>query len=190
MLLYIVFDKLFLKLMLQLKAISYALWLKTSSYGDEKDRVLVKKDGNYTYLLPDIAYHINKLDRGFEELIDVLGADHHGYINRLKASLEILGRNSDALDIKILQMVRLLQDGEEINLENYTLYKTVGEDDSLVGTTGETVTAETLTITGFTYDEGKSANTISGRAYNFVPSQDKECQAHFVYELKAQSISA
>lgn len=97
-----------------------ALWLKTSSYGDEKDRVLVKKDGNYTYLLPDIAYHINKLDRGFEELIDVLGADHHGYINRLKASLEILGRNSDALDIKILQMVRLLQDGEEIKISKRT----------------------------------------------------------------------
>lgn len=97
-----------------------ALWLKTSAYGDDKDRVLVKNDGNYTYLLPDIAYHINKIERGFEELIDVLGADHHGYINRLKASIEILGHNSNILDVKILQMVRLLKDGEEIKISKRT----------------------------------------------------------------------
>jgi len=97
-----------------------ALWLKTSNYGDEKDRVLVKKDGNYTYLLPDIAYHVNKIDRGYEELIDVLGSDHHGYINRLKGSLEILGYNSNCLDVKILQMVRLLKDGEEIKISKRT----------------------------------------------------------------------
>ena len=97
-----------------------ALWLKTSKYGDEKDRVIVKNDGNYTYLLPDIAYHANKIDRGFDELIDVFGADHHGYINRLKGSLEILGYDSSILDIKILQMVRLLQDGEEIKISKRT----------------------------------------------------------------------
>ena len=97
-----------------------ALWLKTSLYGDEKDRVIVKNDGNYTYLLPDIAYHVNKIERGYQKLIDVLGADHHGYINRLKGSLEILGHNSDILDIKILQMVRLLKDGEEIKISKRT----------------------------------------------------------------------
>lgn len=97
-----------------------ALWLKTSKYGDEKDRVIVKKDGNYTYLLPDIAYHANKIERGFDELIDVLGADHHGYINRLKGSLEILGYNSNILDIKILQMVRLIKDGEELKISKRT----------------------------------------------------------------------
>lgn len=97
-----------------------ALWLKTSDYGDEKDRVIIKNDGNYTYLLPDIAYHANKFDRGFEELIDVLGADHHGYINRLKGSLTMLGYDSSVLDIKILQMVRLLQDGEEIKISKRT----------------------------------------------------------------------
>ena len=97
-----------------------ALWLKTTQYNDEKDRVLVKKDGNYTYLLPDIAYHVNKLERGYKELIDVLGADHHGYINRLKASLEMLGYDSNCLDIKILQMVRLLKDGEEIKISKRT----------------------------------------------------------------------
>ncbi len=97
-----------------------ALWLKTSAYGDEKDRVIVKKDGTYTYLLPDIAYHVNKIERGYDALIDVLGADHHGYINRLKGALEILGHNSDILDIKILQMVRLLKDGEEIKISKRT----------------------------------------------------------------------
>lgn len=97
-----------------------ALWLKTTPYGDEKDRVLIKSDGNYTYLLPDIAYHNNKLDRGFDELIDVLGADHHGYINRLKAALEILGKDSSKLNIEILQMVRLLKDGEEVKISKRT----------------------------------------------------------------------
>ena len=97
-----------------------ALWLKTSNYTDEKDRVIVKNDGTYTYLLPDIAYHVNKIERGFDKLIDVLGADHHGYINRLKSSLEILGYDSDILDIKILQMVRLLKDGEEIKISKRT----------------------------------------------------------------------
>ena len=97
-----------------------ALWLKTSAYGDEKDRVIVKNDGNYTYLLPDIAYHVNKIERGFENIIDVLGADHHGYINRLKAALEILGHDSNILDIEILQMVRLLKDGEEIKISKRT----------------------------------------------------------------------
>ena len=97
-----------------------ALWLKTSQLYDEKDRVLVKMDGNYTYLLPDIAYHANKLDRGYDKLIDVLGADHHGYIHRLKSSLEFLGYDSSRLDIKLLQMVRLLRGGEEVKLSKRT----------------------------------------------------------------------
>ena len=97
-----------------------ALWLKTSNYGDEKDRVLIKSDGNYTYLTPDIAYHVDKINRGYEEIIDVLGADHHGYINRLKAALTMLGHNSDIVNIKILQMVRLIKDGEELKLSKRT----------------------------------------------------------------------
>ena len=97
-----------------------ALWLKTSEFGDEKDRVLIKSDGNYTYLTPDIAYHIDKINRGYDELIDVLGSDHHGYINRLKAALTMLGKNSDILDIKILQMVRLIKDGQELKLSKRT----------------------------------------------------------------------
>ena len=97
-----------------------ALWLKTSDYTDEKDRVLIKSDGTYTYLLPDIAYHIDKYERGFDGLIDVLGADHHGYINRLKSSVEMLDEDSKKLDIKILQMVRLIKDGEELKLSKRT----------------------------------------------------------------------
>ena len=97
-----------------------ALWLKTSEHGDDKDRVLVKSDGNYTYIVPDIAYHIDKIERGYNILIDVLGADHHGYQNRLRAALEMLGYDSSILSIELLQMVRLLKDGEEIKISKRT----------------------------------------------------------------------
>lgn len=97
-----------------------ALWLKTTDYGDDKDRVLIKNDGNYTYFLPDIAYHEDKYNRGYDELIDVLGSDHHGYINRLKAAIKILGKDPNKLDIKILQMVRLIKDGQEVKLSKRT----------------------------------------------------------------------
>lgn len=97
-----------------------ALWLRTTDICDEKDRVLVKSDGNYTYFLPDIAYHGDKFERKFDRLIDVLGSDHHGYINRLKSALEIMGYDSNRLDVRILQMVRLLRDGEEVKLSKRT----------------------------------------------------------------------
>ena len=97
-----------------------ALWLRTTDLYDEKDRVLIKSDGNYTYLLPDIAYHLDKLNRGYSKIIDVLGSDHHGYINRLRSSVEMLGHSSDKIDIRILQMVRLLRNGEEVKLSKRT----------------------------------------------------------------------
>ncbi|HHU24743.1 MAG: arginine--tRNA ligase [Bacilli bacterium] len=93
-----------------------AVWLKTSLFGDEKDRVIIKSDGTYTYVLPDIAYHVNKLNRGFDHLIDVLGADHHGYIERIKAGVEMAGGKSGLIDIEILQMVRVIEDGVEIKM--------------------------------------------------------------------------
>ena len=93
-----------------------ALWLKTTMYGDEKDRVIRKSDGSLTYLTPDIAYHADKLSRGYNQLIDVLGADHHGYIPRLKAAIAFMGGNPDKLDVEILQMVRVMQNGEEIKM--------------------------------------------------------------------------
>lgn len=93
-----------------------AIWLKTTEYGDEKDRVLVKSDKTLTYFMPDIAYHKNKLSRGYDHLIDVLGADHHGYIPRLKAAIAFVGGDPDLLDVEILQMVRVLQNGEEVKM--------------------------------------------------------------------------
>ncbi len=93
-----------------------ALWFKTTDYGDDKDRVLKKSDGSYTYLVPDIAYHINKLDRGYDKLVDFFGADHHGYIPRLKASIQALGRDADTLEVDIIQMVRLVEDGVEVKM--------------------------------------------------------------------------
>ncbi|MFA5543223.1 MAG: arginine--tRNA ligase [Bacilli bacterium] len=93
-----------------------AIWLKTTDYNDEKDRVLVKSDKSLTYLTPDIAYHKNKLSRGYDQLIDVLGADHHGYINRLKAAIACVGGNPDKVHIEILQMVRVIQDGVEVKM--------------------------------------------------------------------------
>ncbi len=93
-----------------------ALWLKSSEYGDDKDRVLVKQDGSFTYLVPDIAYHRNKLNRGYTHLVNVFGTDHHGYVPRLKAAIEMIGGNSNLLDVELLQMVRVLEDGQEIKM--------------------------------------------------------------------------
>ena len=97
-----------------------ATWLRTSDFKDDKDRVLIKKDGTYTYFTPDTAYHYNKINRGNDILIDLMGADHHGYINRLKASLETFGMDSDRLEIQIMQMVRLMQDGVEVKMSKRT----------------------------------------------------------------------
>lgn len=97
-----------------------AIWLRTTEFGDDKDRVLIKKDGSYTYFLPDIAYHYDKIERGYDTLINLFGADHHGYINRLKASLETFGVDSKRLEIQVMQMVRLLQDGQEVKMSKRT----------------------------------------------------------------------
>lgn len=94
-----------------------ALWFRTTDFGDDKDRVLLRANGVPTYLVPDIAYHYNKLvTRGYDTAIDILGADHHGYIPRIKASMQALGVNPENLDIIIMQMVRLMKDGEVYKL--------------------------------------------------------------------------
>ncbi len=93
-----------------------ALWLKTSAFGDEKDRVLIKKDGTFTYITPDIAYHHDKIKRGYDRLIDILGGDHHGYVGRLKAAIAMLGETPDLLEVELLQMVRVIQDGVEVKM--------------------------------------------------------------------------
>ncbi len=92
-----------------------ATWLRTSEHGDDKDRVLVKSDGTFTYFLPDIAYHRDKVERGFDRLINVWGADHHGYVPRMQAALSALA-HPGMLDVEIVQMVRVIRDGEEVKL--------------------------------------------------------------------------
>lgn len=97
-----------------------AVFLDTTSKGDDKDRVLIKSDGSYTYLLPDIAYHADKFERGYDLLIDLFGADHHGYIARLKAAISDLGYDPDSLVVSLVQMVRLFKDGEEFKMSKRT----------------------------------------------------------------------
>lgn len=97
-----------------------ALWLASSKYGDDKDRVVVRANGETTYLAADIAYHKNKFERGFSELINLWGADHHGYIARVKAAMRLLGYDADKLKILLLQMVLLYRDGEEVKMSKRT----------------------------------------------------------------------
>ena len=92
-----------------------AVWLRSSEFGDDKDRVLKKSDGEYTYLMPDIAYHANKFDRA-DELVDVFGADHHGYINRMRAAMASLGHDPNDLEFQITQLVKLMRGSEEVKL--------------------------------------------------------------------------
>jgi arginyl-tRNA synthetase len=93
-----------------------AVWLRTTDFGDDKDRVLVKSDGEPTYLLPDIAYHRDKFARGHELLIDIWGADHHGYVARLKAGIQALGHEADELELILGQLVNLVRNGEQVRL--------------------------------------------------------------------------
>lgn len=107
------------------KGLSYeedgALWLRTTAYGDDKDRVLIKSDGSPTYFASDVAYHMEKFDRGFARVIDVWGADHHGYVPRMKAVVAGLGHPPEALEVLLIQMVNLLRDGQP-----YTMGKRSG----------------------------------------------------------------
>ncbi|MGN1343062.1 MAG: arginine--tRNA ligase, partial [Traorella sp.] len=97
-----------------------AIWFKSTEYGDDKDRVLKKSDGFYTYLTPDIANHVYKFERGYEKLVNLWGADHHGYIPRMKAAIEAMGYGKDALEVDIIQMVRLVENGQEVKMSKRT----------------------------------------------------------------------
>ena len=100
------------------KGLSYekdgAVWFRTTDFGDDKDRVLVRSNGETTYFASDVAYHLEKFSRGFDTVIDVLGADHHGYVQRMKAVVNGLGRNPDDLQIILVQLVSLLREGEPV----------------------------------------------------------------------------
>ena len=97
-----------------------ALWFKTTTYGDDKDRVLRKSDNSLTYLTPDIANHEYKFERGYTKLVNLWGADHHGYICRMKAAMQALGHDKDALEVDIIQMVRLVENGVEVKMSKRT----------------------------------------------------------------------
>jgi arginyl-tRNA synthetase len=97
-----------------------ATWFNSMEFGDDKNRVLIKNDGSYTYLTPDIAYHQDKLKRGHDKLINIWGADHHGYIPRMKAAIEALGYGKDALEVEIIQLVHLFQNGEKMKMSKRT----------------------------------------------------------------------
>jgi arginyl-tRNA synthetase len=93
-----------------------AVWLKTTNFGDDKDRVLIRGNGQYTYFASDIAYHRDKFRRGFKEVIDVWGADHHGYIPRMKAAVQALGHDPDELQVLLVQLVNLMREGQPVKM--------------------------------------------------------------------------
>lgn len=93
-----------------------AVWFKSSDYGDDQDRVIKKADGSNTYLTADIAYHVDKLERGFDRMINIWGADHHGYVARVKASIEALGYDSNKLEVLLGQLVNLVINGNEVRM--------------------------------------------------------------------------
>lgn len=97
-----------------------ALWLKSTEYGDDKDRVIIRDNGVPTYLAADIAYHKNKYERGFKRLINIWGADHHGYVARVKASMTALGYDADQLEVLLLQMVSLFRNGQPVKMSKRT----------------------------------------------------------------------
>ena len=113
-----------------------ALWFRSTEFGDEKDRVLIRENGQSTYFASDIAYHMDKMERGYQEVIDVWGADHHGYVPRVKGALKALGDNPDRLDVLLVQFANLYRSGEKIRMSTRSgefvtlrqLRKEVGKD--------------------------------------------------------------
>ncbi len=97
-----------------------ATFLRTTDFLDDKDRAVVKSDGSYTYFMPDICYHLIKLSRGYDLLVDVLGADHYGYINRMKSALMMQGYSKETLEVELVQIVRLIKDGKEVKMSKRT----------------------------------------------------------------------
>jgi arginyl-tRNA synthetase len=97
-----------------------ALWLRTTDFGDDKDRVLIRSSGEATYFMPDIAYHWDKLQRGFDRLIDVLGADHHGYVARMRAALAALGADPETFEVPLMSLVHIVEKGERVQMSKRT----------------------------------------------------------------------
>src|SRR5699024_3967121 len=97
-----------------------AVCFRSNEFGDDKDRVLLKSDGSYTYLMLDIAYHKNKFERSYDKIINVWGSDHHGYVPRMQAAIEALGYPSEKFSVNIIQLVNVLEDGEIVRMSKRT----------------------------------------------------------------------
>lgn len=157
-----------------------ALWFKSTDFGEDKDRVLVRANGIPTYLVPDIAYHYNKLiTRGFDTAIDVLGADHHGYIPRIKASMEALDVDPDRLDVIIMQMVRLIKNGE-----TYKLSKRSGKAVTL-----ETLLEEVPVDAARFLFNMREANTQMDFDLDLAVAQDSQNPVYYVQYAHARICS-
>jgi arginyl-tRNA synthetase len=153
-----------------------AVWLRTTDFGDDKDRVLVKSDGQPTYLLPDIAYHRDKFARGHELLIDVWGADHHGYVSRLSAGVQALGHPPEDLEIILGQLVQLVRAGEEVRLSKRA--GTMVLLDDLVAAVGQDVTRLTFLLQSL-----DSRQTID---LDLITSQSNENPVFYVQYANAR----
>lgn len=153
-----------------------AVWLRTTDFGDDKDRVLVKSDGEPTYLLPDIAYHRDKFARGHELLIDVWGADHHGYVSRLSAGVQALGHAPDDLEIILGQLVQLVRGGEEVRLSKRA--GTMVLLDDLVAAVGQDVARLTFLLQSL-----DSRQTID---LDLITSQSNENPVFYVQYANAR----
>jgi arginyl-tRNA synthetase len=153
-----------------------ATWLRTTDFGDDKDRVLVKSDGEPTYLLPDIAYHRNKFNRGFELLIDIWGSDHHGYVARLKAGVQGLGHAPDELEIILGQLVTLVRGGEEVRLSKRAGTLVLLED--LVAAVGSDVARLTFLL--------QSMDTRQTIDLDLITSQSNENPVFYVQYANAR----
>lgn len=165
---------------LRSKGVAYeedgAVWLRTTDFGDDKDRVLVKSDGEPTYLLPDIAYHRDKFARGHELLIDIWGADHHGYVARLKAGIQALGHEAHELELILGQLVNLVRHGEQVRLS-----KRAGEIvllDDLVEAVGPDVARLTFLL--------QSLDTRQTIDLDLITSQSNENPVFYVQYANAR----
>lgn len=153
-----------------------AVWLRTTDFGDDKDRVLVKSDGDPTYLLPDIAYHRDKYARGHELLIDIWGTDHHGYVKRLQCAMQALGHQPDELEIILGQLVALVRGGEEVRLSKRA--GTMVLLDDLVAAVGQDVARLTFLL--------QSLDTRQTIDLDLVTAQSNENPVFYVQYANAR----
>ena len=156
-----------------------ALWLRSSEFGDDKDRVLVRSSGEHTYLASDIAYHQDKRERGFERQIDVWGADHHGYVLRLKAAYEALGGDPEELELLIMQLVHLVRSGERAQMS-----KRAGEFVSL-----DDLLAEIGVDAARWYLLARSHDTTVDLDLDLARSQSSENPVYYVQYAHARIVS-